>query len=833
MTGFWQDVRQALRVLERSPRFAAVALATLALGIGVNTAVFSVVNAVLLKPLPFDEPERLMLVHLVRPDLAGVPREVAWSYPKYRSFMEDQAAFGGGALFAGREFDLAGDGDPLRVRGEVVTERYPGVLGVNPILGRSFTFEEANREGSAVAMLGHGLWASRYGADPAIVGRTIEINALRYTVVGVLPPGFTGLSGNAQLWAPLAAVAPTDLIEPYSHSYFFVARRAPSVSAEAAAANVRLNGERIAAEFASAEDPPGPIPDGASAASLDASRADLDVRRASLIVLGAVGFVLLIACANLTHLFLARGVERRREIAIRSALGASGGRIARHLFVESMLLAGAGGLVGLLLASVLLDAAAAILPDPDVFFRSAVAPGTRRIAGAAGLTRIGADAIGLDMPTLLFTFAITVVTAGLVALVPALRASSSSPIDALKAAGTAAGSLGRRDFALRAAPIVMQLTLSLVLLTGAGLMVRSGMALHGTALGIDPANLLTVRVDLPAASYTPERGAAFHRELLERVGALPGIDAAAWGSCAPVSGGCNGTRLRFLNPEREGFGAIGVHWVSPDYFSTLGMTLVEGRNFAASDAVGRPKVVLVDAATARALWPNESPIGKIVAVDQGGFQDGAEVIGVVSSTRYRAIETAATSDVYLPVTQSYQRRMLLFVRSTQPIQSVVAAIEPEVRALDPNLPLAEIKTMETRVDDAMWRTRVGTWLLGAFAALALLLTAIGIYGVMAETVARRTTEISIRMALGAQARDVLNLVMRRATLVTGLGITVGVLAALGLTRLIGAMLYDVRPHDPITFVAVALLLGLVALLACYLPARRASRLDAVVGLRSE
>jgi putative ABC transport system permease protein len=489
--------------------------------------------------------------------------------------------------------------------------------------------------------------------------------------------------------------------------------------------------------------------------------------------------------------------------------------------------------VGLLLAGVLLDAAAMILPDPDVFFRSAVAPGARRIAGAAGLTRIGVDAIALDTPTLLFTFAVTVVTAGLVALVPALRASSSSPIDALKAGGTAAGSLGRRDFVLRTAPIVMQIALSLVLLTGAGLLVRSGMALQRTGLGIDPSHLLTVRVDLPGASYAPERGAAFHRELLERVGALPGIDAVALGSCAAVSGGCNQTRLRFLNPERDGFGVIGVHWVSPDYFSTLGITLVEGRSFAASDAAGRPKVVLVDAATARALWPDESPIGKIVAVDQGGFQDGAEVIGVVGSARYRAIETAATSDVYLPVAQSYQRRMLLFVRSTQPVQSLVAAIAAEVRALDPNLPLAEIKTMETRVDDAMWRTRVGTWLLGTFAGLAVLLTAIGIYGVMAETVARRMTEISVRMALGAQARDVLKLVLRRAMHVAVIGITVGVLAALGLTRLIGALLYDVQPHDPITFVAVALLLGLVALLACYLPARRASRVDAAIGLRGE
>ena len=833
MNGFWHDVRQALRVFQRSPRFAIVALATLALGIGANTAMFSVVNAVLLKPLPFAEPERLMLVHLLRADGAGVPRETVWSYPKYRSFMDGQAAFEEAALFAGRDFDLAGDGDPQRLRGEVVTERYPGVLGVSPILGRSFTFDEANQEGSAVAMIGHTLWISRYGADPAIVGRAIDINARRYTVVGVLPPGFTGLNGNAQVWLPLAGVDASDLVEPYSHSYSLVARRDPSLSADAAVANIRLNGERIAAEFASAAEPAGPTPDSASAATLNASRVDEDVRRASLMLFGVVGFVLLIACANLTHLLLARSIERRREIAIRSALGASSGRIARQLFVEIMLLAGAGGLVGILLADLLLTAATAVLPDPDVFFRTAMAPGARRIAGAAGLTRIGADAIGLDMATLLFTFAVTVATAGLVGLVPALRASSLRPPDALKAAGTAAGSLGGRDFGVRAGMIIAQIALSLVLLAGAGLMIRSGLALQGTELGIEPANMLTVRIDLPGASYTPERGAAFHRELLERVSALPGVDAATLGSCAPVSGGCNQTRVRFLNPERAGFGVVGVHWVAPDYFSTLGLTLVEGRDFAAGDATGRPKVVLVSAAAARELWPNESPIGKIIAVDQGGFQDGAEVIGVVSSARYRTIESGAMPDVYLPIAQSFQRRMLLFVRSTQPVQSVVGAIAGEVRALDPNLPLAEVKTMETRVDDAMWRTRVGAWLLGAFAGLALLLTAIGIFGVMAETVAQRTTEIGVRMALGAQTRDVLRFMLRRATFVTAVGIAVGVVAALALTRLMGALLYDVQAHDPLTFVTVTALLGLVALSACYLPARRASRTDAVVALRSE
>jgi putative ABC transport system permease protein len=836
----WQDVRYALRLLKRSPGFTAIAVATLALGIGANTAMFAVVNAVLLKPLPFSEPGRLMLVHMLVPDREagpGVFREGVWSYPKYQFFLNAQQVFEEGALFSLRDLSLSGDDSPERVRGEVVTERYPAVLGVHPMRGRPFTYDEANRKGGpAVTMIGHGLWTRRYGGDPAVIGRTIQVNAVPYTVVGILPRGFRGLNGNADLWIPLAALEPSQLTQRYSHSYGLIARRKPDMSEQAAIAAVRVVGDQVAEEFGIGDELAKNEPRwGASAASLYASRADSDIRRASLVLLGAVGFVLLIACVNLTNLLVAKTIARRREVAIRAALGASRGRIGWQFLVESVVLAGFGAIGGVAVAVLLLSAAAMLLPDSDVFFRTSVAPGAPRIAGAAGLTRIGASMIGLDGMTLLFTCAVAFVTAGLVALVPASQASSLRPIDALKAAGTAGAARGRHGFGVRATLVMTQIALALVLLAGAGLMVRSAASLQKTTIGINPAGVLTVRVDLPMATYTPEKGRAFYEQLVGRVGAVPGVDSVSLMNCPPVSGGCNGTSILFGRSSNftNADPLVGIHWVTPDYFTTVGIPLVKGRNFTDRDRIGQPKVVLVNEAAARAFWPNDTPIGKTVAVGQGGFHDGAEVIGIVANVRYRAIETAATPDVYVPLMQSYQSRMRLFVRSRLDVPSLVTAISGAVRGLDPTLPLSEVKTMDARLGDAMWRTRVGAWLLSGFAGLALLLTAIGIFGVMSQAVSQRTTEIGVRMALGAQARDVLSLMLGRAALVTLAGIILGIGSALALTRLIGALLYGVEANDPLTFVAVAFVLGLVALAACYLPARRATQVDAVVALRSE
>jgi putative ABC transport system permease protein len=829
-----QDISYALRLLGRSPGFATVAIVTLALGIGANTAMFAVVNAVLLKPLPFRDPERLMLVHLTVPDRnPSVVRETVWSYPKYQTFLGAQTVFEGTAMFAGRDLNLAGDGEPERVRGEVVTEAYPAVLGINPMLGRAFTQDEANREGVArVAMIAHGLWTRRFGADPGVLGRTIDINATPYTIVGVLPRGFRGLNGDAQVWVPLGTFEPSQLTQAQSHSYTVVARRKADVPEQSAVAAVRVLGGQIDVAAAHRQGPVG----GATAASLYASRADADVRRASFVLLGAVSFVLLIACVNLTNLVGAKAIARRREVAVRVAIGASRGRIYRQFLAEGVVLAGLGAVTGLLLAWVLLNVASVLLPESDVFFRTAMAPGAPRTAGAAGLTRIGAGMIGLDAATLLFTSGVAIVTAVLVSLMPAMQASSLRPVDALKGGGRSATERGFHALGARTTLVMAQIALALVLLAGAGLMVRSAARLSGTGIGVTPDRVLTVRIDLPRPRYTTETGTSFFTQLLERVRAIPGVESVALGNCPPVSGGCNGTILWFppAGPLEGGKDPqVGIYWATPDYFPTLGIQVLRGRSFTDQDRAGQPKVALVNEAAVRAIWPNDTPIGKTIAVGQGGFGEGAEVIGVVSDVRYRAIETAATPDVYVPLGQSFQSRMRLFVRSRLDTPSLVPVITREVRTLDPNLPVSEIKTMEERLGDAMWRTRVSAWLLSAFAALALLLTAIGIFGVMAQTVVQRTAEIGIRMALGAERRDVLTLVLGRAALVTAAGLAIGVGCALALTRLIGALLYEVEANDPLTFVSVGVLLGLVALAACYIPARRATHVDAVVALRAE
>lgn len=837
MRDFLQDIRYTLRLLGRAPAFTAIAVATLALGIGANTAIFAVVNAVLLKPLPFAQAERLMLVHVLVPDREhpGVYNENVWSYPKYRTFTALQQVFDEVAFFAGRDFDLSGEGEPQRVRGEVVTERYPSVLGVAPSIGRAFNWDEVHTAGtSRAAMISDGLWARRFGSDPAMVGRTMRINATPYTVIGVLPRGFRGLIGNADVWVPLAAFEPSQLTQAQSHSYTIVARRKHDVQELAAASAVELLGNQVDAAHARRDiGMPGWK---ARATSMYASRVDTDVRRASLVLLGAVGFVLLIACVNLTNLVAAKAMARRREVAVRVAIGASRGRIVRQFLAEAVVLSLFGAAGGLLIAFALLGGASTVMPEPDVFFRSAVAPGTARITGASGLTRIGASMIGVDGVTLVFTLGVAVLTAILVSLLPAAQASMLRPVDALK---TAKAQGGARWVDSRAVLVATQIALALILLAGAGLMIRSAERLHETGIGVDPTGLLTVRIDLPGAAYDNNRGQQFYAQLLERVGALPGVRSAALGLCPPVSGGCNST-IAWFPPAKEPFRngrdpSVGIHWITPGFLDTLGVKLLRGRNITDQDRAGQPKVLLVNETAARRLWPNDDPIGKRMWAGQGsaGSGDPSEVVGVVSDVRYRAIETAPVPDVYIPLAQSYTSRMRLFVRSAVDPLTLAPAIAREVHALDANLPLSELKTMDDRVADAMWRTRIGAWLLSAFAALALLLTAIGIFGVMAQAVTQRTAEIGIRMALGAQARDILGLVLGRAAVVTAVGIVIGVGAALLLTRLLAALLYGVEPADPATFVSVAVLLGVIALVAGYIPARRATRVDAIAALRAE
>jgi predicted permease len=546
--------------------------------------------------------------------------------------------------------------------------------------------------------------------------------------------------------------------------------------------------------------------------------------------------VLLIACVNLTNLVGARASARRREVGVRVAIGASRGRVVRQFLAEGTVLAAGGALAGLVVAAALLATVGRLLPDPETFFRTAIAPGAPRVAGAPGLTRIGASMIGLDGATIAFTFGIAVLAAVLVSLLPAAQASMLRPMDALKAGARGLTPRGFRRLNGRGLLVTTQVALALLLLCGAGLMIRSAAALQATDIGVSTNGVLTARVELPRASYTAEKGTVFYGRLLERIRALPGVESVALANCPPVSGGCNGTSFWDPAQERKGPGRdplVGIHWASPGYFETLGIRLRRGRLFTDRDRAGVPRVVLVSETAARALWPGDDPIGKRAALGQGGFHEGAVVVGIVSDVKYQSLDTAARRDFYVPVWQSYQPRLRLFVRGATDPTALVSAIRGEVQALDPALPLSEIKTLDERVGDAMWRTRVVAWIFSAFAGLALLLTGIGVFGVMAQTVVQRTSEIGIRLALGAARRDVLLLVVRQAAALTGLGLAIGLGSAFALSRVLQSLLYGVAARDPLTFTVVGLVIGGVALVACYIPARQACRVDAIVALKAE
>jgi putative ABC transport system permease protein len=824
MSAMRQDVGYAIRVLKRSPAYAIVAIATLAIGIGANTAMFAVVNGVLLKPLPFAEADRLMLVHLLaggRDETGPTNRQISWSYPKYRTFLDAQTVFEDAAVFAQREVSLTDVDSPERVRVETSTDRYFAVLGISPILGRTFTSREANVAGTPpVAVIGERLWRRQFGGDPGIIGRTVHVDRNPYTVVGVLPRAFRGLGGRAELWLPVAAYESRVLNAPFNHTYLLVARRRPAVSEEQAVAAGELIGRQVNAAYDDSKLFGSPL-------------SAMIIRRGTLVLLGGVGFVLLIACVNLATLVSTKVLGRTREVAIRLALGASRLRVARQLVIETALLAAAGAAGGLLLATTLLGAAEAMLPDADTFFRARESRSTMR--GAAGLTQVAASMIALDAATLIFAAGAGLACSLLVAFLPAFQASVLRPIAALKAAASTVAGSGAARFDIRGPLVVAQVALALVLLAGSGLMLKSVWELRSTDVGINPDGVLRVRFSLPPGAYPTEARPPFYATLIERIRAVPGVESVAVGNCTPAGGGCSATGIGFDGPvkPKPGLPLVGVYWASPDYLETLGVRLLSGRTFTGQDRVGRPKVALVNEAAARRFWPNANPIGRTIALGIGeGFDDGAEVIGVVANVRYEGVESAPVPDVYIPLLQS-PNGSVLFVRSRIDTSALVASIRREVRALDPNLPLTSIQTMEEIVGDAIWQPRASAWLLSAFAILAVLLTAIGIFGVMAQTVSQRTAEFGIRLAIGAQARDVLTLVLRRAAVLTGVGLAIGLAGAFLLSSLIASLLYNVTARDPRTFAAVVVILASVTLIAAYVPARRATRVDAMRTLRAD
>jgi len=808
-----QDLRYAARTLARQPGFTAIAVFTLAVGIGANTAIYSVVDATLLRTLPYQDPGRLMKVSLTTPAMPG-PRsrqardDMIWSYPKYQTFRKLQQVFADTAVYMPYTYNLTGSGDPERLRVEIVGAGYFPVLGIHAELGRTFLAEEdVTPEKDFVAVLSHGLWERRFGFDPQIVGKTISLDLKPFTVVGVLPAGFQGLSGPADVWLPVHILnGPNELDQAQSHSWNMVARLKPGISVEQAKGAVALLGPRIEEAWPMTTFPGW----GAKARPLDETRTDPTIRKSVLVLFGAVSFVLLIACVNIANLLLARGSTRSREMAIRLAVGANRGRLVRQLLTESLLLAVLGAVASVALAYVGVRALEAVNP----------AFGGR----LSGLALLGLTSIRLDTRALLFTFAIALATGVLFGLIPALQGSRGR----LRPSGSGA-------LTGKSALVVVEVALAVILLTGAGLMLKSFGRLVATRSGVDPDNVLTMRINLPESMFTTG-STAFFEPLEKRVAALPGVLSAGMSNCHALAGGCNGTVIWFRDRPpvpRGSEPSTGVHFVSPDYFKTMRIPLLRGRWFTAADRKGSPKVVVISDSAARRFWPGEDPIGRPIAVGQGGFNDRAEVIGVVGDVRYGQMDEPPQPDVYIPHLQSSRSSLVLFVRTAGNPAALTQAVEREVHALDKNLPVYDVKTMNERIRDATSRARFSAVLLAVFAAIALVLAAVGIYGVMSYLVTQRTREIGIRIALGAGSADVLSLVVRRGATLALAGIAIGVAGALASTRVLATLLYEVKPGDPSTYITIAAVLAAVALLASYIPARRASSVDPSSALRAE
>jgi putative ABC transport system permease protein len=828
MNSLWQDVRYGLRVMARKPGFAFVAILTLALGIGANTAIFSVVNAVLLRPLPYRQPEQLVKVFQAAPSSEKDAAPTLWSYPRFEVLRDHSQSFTAVAAYSQTGFNLTGTDEPERVQAEMVSASYFPLLGIEPMAGRTFG-EDEDRKGSAqpVAVLGYALWQRRFGADPQVIGQSIELDKHSFTIVGVMPAGFNGQQGTAQVWLPITNAPllryPRILANAMNYWFEVVARLKPDVTVAQAQQEMLGISEQIETVYPSPKErgPGGAARPVATLRSWRDANVDPALRRSFIILLAAVGFVLLIACANIANLLLARAVSREREIAIRMAIGASRAQVVRQLLTESLLLALVGGAVGLLIALWGVDLLTSFKPSDDAQFWSSY---TRTFDFFK---------IHLDGRVLAFDLALTFVTGILFGLMPALQASRPNLNEALKetAGSTAVGFRPQRRLSPRRLLIVGQITLSFVLLASAGLMVKSLLRLQAVNLGFQPAGVVTMSL------YGRGVKREFYDQLLERVRAMPGVEAASIGSTAPLLGYSSMTvmDIQGRTPGQPSF--VGIHSVSPDYFATLGIQLIRGRVFTPQDRIGAPRVAVINRAAAARYFADEAAIGQrikpYVGADYPNAEEFVEIVGVVDDVKYGKLEEVVAPDVYLSSLQPTDAASMLIVRSSGDKSALVAAVHREALALDRNVPLTRVLTMAERSNEVTSRTRFIALLLGVFAGLALLLSAIGIYGVMAYSVVVRRREIGIRMALGARPADVFRLVMREGTILVIGGLLAGLGAAYAVTRVLASQLYTVSATDPATFAAIALLLAGAALLACYLPARRATKVDPMVALRYE
>ncbi|HEX7181629.1 MAG TPA: ABC transporter permease [Thermoanaerobaculia bacterium] len=810
---FVQDVRYGARVLAKNMGFTTVAVLTLALGIGANTAIFSVVNELLLRPLPYRDAERLVMLWEISPE--GRHQNTT-SRINFRAWREQSTAFEGMAAFADFRLGLAGDGEPEVVSVQAANPELFRILGVAPILGRSLTQEDARPDAPEIAVLSHGLWRRRFGGDPQVIGRPITLDGEPFTVVGVLPAGFqwhiasrsrTGKA--AEIWTVLSM--PTEGGAATRGRFLsVVARLKPGVSLEQAEAEMKTIAARL-----EQEDPGYNKGVGAEVIPLREQFVG-NVRPALLVLLGAVGFVLLIACANVANLLLSRAAAREKEIALRTALGASRARVVRQLLTESLLLAALGCLLGLGLAWWGIQALVAISP--------------RDLVNLQG--------VGLNLPVLAVTVAVSLATGILFGLAPALEATRLNLNETLKEGGKGAGGKGARSRRLRDILVVAEIALALVLLASAGLLVKSFVRLQQIDTGFNTENVLTLVANLPTGKYqTMEQVVGFFRQATERIRTLPGVRSVGIVNYLPLYGGL-GTTTSFTvegrpapPPGQEP--STDVRVADSDYFGAMGIPLLRGRSFTDRETTEPRRVVLVNESMARQHFPGENPIGKRISVLMFEEPRPTEIIGVVGDVRYDSLTDEAQPTVYFPLPELTYPFMTFVVRTTGDPAEMASTVQGVVHEIDPNQPVSDVRTMDQVMADTVGRARFNTLLLGLFAGLATLLAAVGIFGVMSYSVTLQTREIGLRVALGARQGQVLMLILKQGLLLTLIGIGIGLAGALALTRLMSGLLFGVGSTDPATFTAIVLLLAFVSLVACYIPARRAARVDPLIALRYE
>ena len=828
-----QDLRYGARMLRKKPSFTIVAVITLALGIGANTAIFSVVDAVLLRPLPYPAPEQLvMLWSSMKPQ--GITQSGS-AMPDYREWRDQNRSFAGLGAFYYSDYNLAGAGfEPERAQGAHVTANLFDVLSVKPALGRGFLPEEEQFGRHHVVLLSHGLWQRRYGSDPNIVGRAITIGGDSFTVVGVMPEGMAFMDNQpaVELWTPMS-FAPGDNMD--SRNNFFiniVGRLKPGVTFQEAQAEVGAITGRLRTE--------GKEPQGFDGYIVPLREQTVgDARTALLVLLGAVSFVLLVACVNVANLLLARAAAREKELAIRASLGASRLRLVRQMIAESVPLGLLGGGCGLLLAMWGLSALESLLP--------------------ASLPRH--NAIEIDKRVLVFTLALSLLTTLVFGLLPAFQAARADVRGALNEGGRS-GTASRRASRLRGLLVTAEIALAMILLVGAGLMIQSFIRLRRVDTGFDARSVVTMRMSLPVSKYpeplninsTPPAAMNFYANLLERLKAVPGVESAGVSTDLPLGAGDDWGKLfsvegRTPPTSIDQVPSVSFSLVSEDYLKAIGISLRRGRGFDAHDNENSQPVAIINETAARRFFSNEDPLGKTIWLGppesmlppapqgQDNHFPRRTIIGVVADAKGSDLSKEAQPEVYAPYRQNknegWSNSMMLTVRGTGSPEKLLPAIREQVRSLDPDLPIADVATMDERLSRSVSKPRFSMMLLGMFASLALLLSAVGIYGVVAYSVTQRTHEIGIRIALGAKTSDVIKLVVNQGMMLVLIGVAIGLIGAIAVTRLMSSLLFGVGATDPLTLIGVSLLLAAVAFVACLIPARRATRVDPMVALRYE